>query len=190
MSAVGLIRPPRSDYQAELASSRCWPTSWECPRHTGQGICDCSCLSRHTQAWFDAHPAPDPWFPDERSAPGNAIACDCTFGLAQDSQGRKDQPMCTGLLDYFPDALAEVSELSRMANEKHNPGEPVHWSRGKSNDHADCIVRHLLERGGFIEGEYPKAVRHSVALAWRALALAQVEIEAARADGKISRGSR
>lgn len=98
--------------------------------------------------------------------------------------------MARGLLDYFPDALAEVSELSRMANDKHNPGEEMHWSRDKSADHADTIVRHLCERGRMIEGEYPKPVRHSVALAWRALALAQIEIEQARGDGKISRGSK
>jgi len=23
----------------------------------------------------------------------------------------------------------------------------MHWARGKSTDHADCIVRHLIERG-------------------------------------------
>lgn len=162
-------------------------TGWQslthrtCPLCGAFNVAECSCTASKLVVWAQSQQA---------GTPSNALACDCTFGLAQDSQGRKDQPMCTGLLDYFPDALAEVSELSRMANEKHNPGEPLHWSRGKSNDHADCIVRHLLERGDFVEGEYPKAVRHSVALAWRALALAQVEIEAARADGKVSRGSR
>jgi len=112
------------------------------------------------------------------------------MGLAQDSQGRKDQPLARGLLDYFPDALSEVSELSRLGNEKHNPGQGMHWARSKSGDEADCIVRHLIERGGFIEGEYSKPVRHSAALAWRALALLQKEIEVDRGDGQISRGSK
>lgn len=105
--------------------------------------------------------------------------------LPTDSAERKATPMARGLLDYFPAALAEVSRLSLAANEKHNPGEPMHWSRGKSNDHADTIIRHLVDRGtvdpddGFL---------HSVKVAWRALALLQEELEAAgAAPGRASR---
>ncbi len=101
--------------------------------------------------------------------------------LEDTSEQRKQYPMASGLLDYFPDACAAVAEVSFLGNEKHNPGEPLHWARGKSMDHADCIVRHLTERGGFemieIRGTMYK-VRHSVALAWRAMALAQEELEA------------
>lgn len=89
-----------------------------------------------------------------------------------DSATRKTYPMAAGLLDYFPDALAEVSRISFLGNEKHNPGQPMHHARGKSMDHADCILRHLVGRGGF-DGE----VRESAALAWRALALLQEELE-------------
>jgi hypothetical protein len=78
-------------------------------------------------------------------------------------------------LDYFPDACAAVAEVSYVGNEKHNPSEEMHWARGKSMDHADCIGRHLIERGGF-DGP----IRRSAALAWRALALLQKEIEAER----------
>jgi hypothetical protein len=51
-------------------------------------------------------------------------------------------------------------------------------------DHADCVVRHLEERGGFdviVINGVEHQVRHSAALAWRALALLQEEIE--RDDG-------
>jgi hypothetical protein len=89
-----------------------------------------------------------------------------------DSATRKTFPMAAGLLDYFPDALAEVSRVSYLGNQKHNPGEPMHHARGKSMDHADCIIRHLVGRGGF-DGE----LRESAALAWRALALLQEELE-------------
>lgn len=88
------------------------------------------------------------------------------------SEERKKYPMARGLLDYFPDALAEVAKVSYLGNEKHNPGQELHHARGKSMDHADCIVRHLVGRGGF-DGE----VRESAALAWRALALLQEELE-------------
>lgn len=94
--------------------------------------------------------------------------------VEQDSAKRKDIPLATGVLDYFPAALCEVAKLSKAGNDKHNPGQPLHWSRDKSLDHADCIARHLIERGGFdSEGN-----RHSAALAWRALALLQTELEA------------
>jgi hypothetical protein len=137
----------------------------------------CNCTEESMYAAADVAPAPPP---ETRS-----------HGLAQDSEGRKNQPMFRGLLCYFPDALAEVSELSRLANVKHNGGnaDGPKWNRSSSQDEEDCIVRHLIDSGGFIENEYAKPVRHSVALAWRALALAQKEIEAARGDGKISRGS-
>ncbi len=90
------------------------------------------------------------------------------------SAERKALPLCRGVLDYFPDALLAVAECSRIGNEKHNPGEPLHWARGKSTDHADCIARHLLDRGK----RDSEGVRHSAHLVWRALALLQEELEA------------
>lgn len=102
---------------------------------------------------------------DENDAPAKRY-------LPSDSQARKRMPMCSGLADYFPDALAAVAEVSWNGNEKHNPGQPLHHARGKSMDHADCIMRHMVERGGF-DGN----IRHSAALAWRALALLQEELE-------------
>jgi hypothetical protein len=94
--------------------------------------------------------------------------------LPTDSAARKRIPFVTGLIDYFPDALAAVAEVSFVGNEKHNPGQPLHWSREKSADHADCIGRHLLERGTI---DPITKVRHSAQLAWRALANLQIEIE-------------
>ena len=95
--------------------------------------------------------------------------------LTQDSARRKNIPIVTGVLDYFPLALAYVAYVSKYGNDKHNPGEPLHWSRDKSTDHADCIGRHILERGGLDENN----IRHSGYLAWRALANLQLELEEA-----------
>jgi hypothetical protein len=94
--------------------------------------------------------------------------------LPTDSQERKDIPLARGCLDYFPAALAEVAKLSKAGNDKHNPGEEMHHARGKSSDHADCIVRHLVERGRIDTDGFS----HSVKVAWRALALLQEELEA------------
>lgn len=93
--------------------------------------------------------------------------------LQTTSEKRKEYPITSGVLDYFPDAIAAVAEVSFVGNQKHNPGQPMHHARGKSTDHADCIGRHLVERGGF-DGR----CRHSASLAWRALALLQEELEA------------
>lgn len=103
----------------------------------------------------------------------NAIAAQRKRLLEDTSEKRKQYPIAEGLLDYFPDACAAVAAVSFAGNEKHNPGQPMHWARGKSMDHANCIGRHLIERGGF-DGP----IRHSAALAWRALALLQEELEA------------
>ena len=90
-----------------------------------------------------------------------------------DAQERKGIPIVTGVLDYFPLALAEVSKVSKAGNDQHNPGEPMHWSKDKSTDHADCIGRHLIDRGGRdVDGQL-----HSAKLAWRALAQLEIELE-------------
>jgi len=103
--------------------------------------------------------------------------------LPTGSAARKDIPVTTGVLDYFPAAIAEVARVSKVGNDKHNPGEPLHWARGKSMDHAYCIARHLLERGT-LDGD---GMRHSAMLAWRALALLQQELEEAGAP--LARGA-
>lgn len=90
---------------------------------------------------------------------------------------RKKIPLYSGLLKYFPDALVEVAHVSYIGNQQHNPGEPLHWAREKSQDQEDTIMRHLLE-SGTIDSD---GVRHSAKVAWRALAMLQLEIEKERA---------
>ncbi len=104
--------------------------------------------------------------------------------LPSDPGERKNIPLCTGLLDYFTSALAYVAKVSKTGNDQHNPGQYMHWARGKSTDHSDCIMRHLAQRGEIdIDG-----LRHSGKLAWRALALLQEELE--REEGaSIPRGA-
>lgn len=93
-------------------------------------------------------------------------------------QERKQRPLWSGVLRYFPDALLEVAYCSWVGNEQHNPGQHLHWDRSKSTDEADACARHLLE-AGTVDSD---GVRHSAKAAWRALALLQKEIEAERAS--------
>lgn len=93
--------------------------------------------------------------------------------IPADATERKKYPIATGLMDYFPDALAAVANLSYVANHQHNPGKPVHWDRAKSTDEADTMLRHFLQRGT-VDSD---GIRHTTKVAWRALAMLQKEIE-------------
>lgn len=93
--------------------------------------------------------------------------------LPTDAKERKAIPIATGVLDYFPLALMEVAKCSKAGNDQHNPGQPLHWAKHLSTDHADCLVRHLVDRGT-VDSD---GVRHSAKVAWRALALLQTEME-------------
>jgi len=94
----------------------------------------------------------------------------------KDAADRKGAPLASGVLDYFPDALIEVARVSRVGNDQHNPGQPLHWAKEKSTDEADSLLRHLIDRGK----RDKDGMRHSAKVAWRSLALLQREIEAER----------
>lgn len=119
-----------------------------------------------------------------RTLAEQATAPKMTPGMPTDSAERKRTPVATGVLAYFPDAIAEVAKVSQIGNDKHNPGEPLHWARGKSMDQTDCIVRHLMDY--FLAGG-PGDVRRDfdgsaflAQVAWRAMAQLQLDCEAAK----------
>ena len=94
--------------------------------------------------------------------------------LRRSAEWRKERPLARGVLDYFPDALMEVAYTSWVGSQQHNPGEEMRWAKEKSTDEADCILRHLKDRGT----RDSDGVRHSAKVAWRALAMLQREIDA------------
>lgn len=106
--------------------------------------------------------------------------------LPADAKARKNIPLYSGLIKYFPDALAAVAELSRIGNEQHSPGQPLNWDRSKSGDEHDALCRHLWE-AGTIDTD---GVRHSVKVAWRALAALQKEIEQNRLSAQPCSGDK
>lgn len=101
--------------------------------------------------------------------------------LPTDSDARKDVPMFSGCLRYFPAALAGVANTSKLGNDKHNPGEEMHHARGKSTDQGDCILRHLTDvedlKAALDRGDTtvtPQDILIEVnQLVWRALAFSQ-----------------
>ena len=94
--------------------------------------------------------------------------------VQSESATRKASPVWSGVLNYFPDALLAVARVSKAGNDKHNPGQPLHWSRGKSNDHLDCAARHLLTP---YEIDPDMGELHIAMVAWRALAALQIYLE-------------
>lgn len=100
--------------------------------------------------------------------------------LPTDSKERKEYPIFTGCLKYFPAALAGVAKLSKLGNDKHAAGQELHHARGKSTDHTDCLIRHLfdtadllvaLERGEQVDKD--QILIEVSSAAWRALAYSQ-----------------
>lgn len=89
---------------------------------------------------------------------------------------RKEYPVFTGLLMYFPDACAAVARCSYIANEQHNPGEPMRWAREKSVGTGDELIRHLMQ-GNTLDDD---GVSHLAKVAWRALEMLQRQIDTER----------
>jgi hypothetical protein len=86
---------------------------------------------------------------------------------------RKNIPVFSGVIKYFPDAILEVAKCSFVGNEQHNPDTPLRWDRSKSGDELDALARHLIDAGTLDTD----GIRHSAKVAWRALANLQKEIE-------------
>ena len=95
--------------------------------------------------------------------------------LTANAQARKNTPLFSGCLAYFPLALAAVAALSQIAQVQHKIEGPLRWDRSKSDDEWDALARHLLEVGSYDTD----GVRHATKVCWRALAGLQKELEQA-----------
>lgn len=110
--------------------------------------------------------------------------------LPKDNALRKALPLFTFLTEYFPDAILELVKVSVAGNMQHNPGEPMHWARGKSMDQLNTAQRHMWDYAttgpyndepplppeilAAIGGEPPM---HLANAAWRLLAQIQLDCE-------------
>jgi hypothetical protein len=120
--------------------------------------------------------------------------------LPTDSEERKKIPLFSGPMSYFPRTMAAVARVCYIGNEKHNPGEPLHWAREKSSDHTDCILRHLVDAHEKtavspcgaklgIAVDPKTGIPEAVFAAWRAFAHAELVLEhlASITNGSISK---
>ena len=93
-----------------------------------------------------------------------------TAALPTDSDERKTYPIYGGLFCYFPDALAEVSNLSYQGNQQHHPDKPLHWDDSKSTDSRDALLRHIIDMEKANKAlDFEKELDEAKRVAWRGL---------------------
>ena len=114
---------------------------------------------------------------EEQEKRMNIIAQNGNEGLHYDLEevNRKDIPVFSGVLKYFPDALKEVAKASLAGQKQHNPDKPLAWDRSKSGNEYDCLSRHLID--ATVEDYDTDGVLHLAKVAWRALAGLQKHLE-------------
>lgn len=93
-----------------------------------------------------------------------------------EAQQRKNTPIYSGFVKYFPRAMGEVARLSKVANDQHNPGEPLRWAKEKSTDHLDCLMRHLVDDAMGKKVDTDEQM-HLTKVAWRAMANLEIYLE-------------
>lgn len=91
------------------------------------------------------------------------------------AQERKNTPVYSGALVYFPDALKEVSKASLAGNIQHGNGDKLFWDKTKSSDNEDALVRHLIDHSKNPVDD--DGVLHLAKVAWRSLAALQIYLE-------------
>jgi hypothetical protein len=96
--------------------------------------------------------------------------------LPTDPKQRKAIPLYSFLTGYFPDAIVEMVKVAVAGNEQHNPGEPLHWARGKSTDQLNTAMRHIFDHGSGIRYDVDGTM-HLAKAAWRLLAEIQLICE-------------
>ena len=88
---------------------------------------------------------------------------------------RKQMPVFTGVLKYFPNALKYVSKISYIGNQQHHPDKPLHWDKSKSTDQLDALTRHLIDHT--TDSLDDDGMLHLGKVAWRALAALEDQLD-------------
>ena len=94
-----------------------------------------------------------------------------------DKDRKQDWPLWTFMFEYFPKAWLEVVRVAVEGNKQHNPGQPLHWARGKSTDQLNTAFRHLFDYGTGVKQD-TDGVHHLAKAIWRLMAQLQLDVEA------------
>jgi len=112
--------------------------------------------------------------------------------LPTDRDARNALPVWDGCIAYFPDCWAEIAKVSVLGNVQHGLGAKLRFARDVSTDHANKVMRHMLDHaaGNVMDSD---GTYHLAKAAWRALAALQVAIEARSAlnsaNGQVNQQS-
>ena len=88
--------------------------------------------------------------------------------LPTDAKERKETPVYTGFINYFPRAIAAVAKISLKGGIQHGQTpQTLHWDRAKSGDELDALMRHVLDK------DWEQ-------VAWRAMANLEKQLEKGR----------
>jgi len=87
------------------------------------------------------------------------------------AQARKDTPVFTGFMCYFPRAIRYVAQVSLAGNKQHHADKPLHWDMSKSTDEPDALARHLVDCGPNWDNMDDDGILHVGKVAWRANAM-------------------
>ncbi len=106
--------------------------------------------------------------------------------LPTNRDARNALPVWDGCFAYFPDVWAEVAKVSVLGNLQHNLGDKLFWNTHVSTDHANKVIRHMLDdAAGNVTDDDGKTMHLAKAL-WRIAAMLQLRCWAR--DGKDEHG--
>ncbi len=106
--------------------------------------------------------------------------------LPTDRDARNALPVWDGCFAYFPDVWAEVAKVSVFGNKQHNLGSKLFWNTAVSTDHANKVIRHMLDdAAGNIMDDDGQTMHLAKAL-WRVAAMLQLRCW--ERDGKDEHG--
>lgn len=96
--------------------------------------------------------------------------------FTDDYATRKKWQIWTFLTEYFPDAFLATVDVAIKGNDQHNPGETLHWARGKSTDQMNTALRHIWDHTTLTPKDNDGAYHLAKAI-WRLSAELQLVIE-------------
>lgn len=107
------------------------------------------------------------------------------MSLPTDRDARNALPVWDGCIAYFPDIWAEIAKVSVAGNKQHGLGAKLHWDTSVSTDHANKVLRHMLDdaAGNVMDDD---DTFHLAKAIWRLGAMLQLRIW--ERDGKDRHG--
>lgn len=118
----------------------------------------------------------------QNPAPEAIEAWQKVVGSMTDAE-RKALPVGDALL-YFPLVWLALAEVCRVANEQHNPGQPMHWAREKSTDQLNTALRHIFDDKLGLDKDPTDQCWMLAKTVWRAAAALQLKMERYASEGK------